>query len=165
MCTTRMMIPIFHRSAIWPWWRSCPEDFMDSEENGLRQGYSVSILQLPNEILHDILSFVLADTGSPEDESPRKFLFVINDVCRLFRDIAATLPFWYEPDFDFLSLYSPLPGSPVHMLRKGYFWRLSSRILSWLKHYRVELIGSCMMQEFSELSFNVYRLFTTLLYR
>ena len=94
---------------------------MDSEENGLRQGNSVSILQLPNEILHDILSFVLADTGSPEDESPRKFLFVINEVCPLFRDIAATLPFWYEPDFDFLSLYSPPPGKPGSNAQKRIF--------------------------------------------
>src|SRR5271170_6825758 len=94
---------------------------MDSEENGLRQGYSVSILQLPNEILHDILSFVLADAGSPKGENRRKFLFVINEVCPLFRDIAATLRFWYEPDFDFLSLYSPPPGKTGSPAQKRIF--------------------------------------------
>jgi hypothetical protein len=83
---------------------------MDFEENGLRQGYSVSLLQLPNEILQEIFSFVLEEAGSPKGESPRKFVFVINEVCSLFRDIAATLPFWYEPDFDFLSLYAPPQG-------------------------------------------------------
>ena len=109
---------------------------MDSEETGLRQSYSVSILQLPNEILHDFLSFVLADAGSPKGESPRKFLFVINEVCRLFRDIAATLPFWYEPDFDFLSLYSPPPGKSGSAAQKRIFLKTlfqNSQLVETLK--------------------------------
>src|ERR1700685_2673773 len=121
MCKTRMMkefplrprILIFRNMRSDLEWRSCPEDFVDSEENGLIQGYSVSLLQLPNEILYDILSFVLADADSPEDESQRKFVLVLNEVCQLFRHIPSPLPFWCEPDFDFLSLYSPPPGKPV----------------------------------------------------
>jgi hypothetical protein len=69
------------------------------------------ILSLPNEVLHEILEYVVVplfpyrfDSFSPHSHFNR--ISRIRTVCRRFRAIANELSFWYKEDLDLVNLIS-----------------------------------------------------------
>ena len=71
-----------------------------------------SILRLPNEILHSILSVFCMTPTNKWSRNPRMAdspILTARSVCRRFRAIAAELPLWFDAEFDMFSL-RPSPG-------------------------------------------------------
>jgi hypothetical protein len=69
------------------------------------------ILTLPNEILHEILEYVVAPLFPYHydwlaQHSHFNRISKIRTVCRRFRENANELSFWYKEDFDFVNLIS-----------------------------------------------------------
>jgi hypothetical protein len=110
-----------------------------------------SILRLPNELLREILSYVLANPAfrPPLNDSYDGFresricdspVLAVRAVCHTFRIIADEMPFWYNKNFKLLSLipYTSVENEEcfldslltdrylVHMLRLRTHWEFRS---------------------------------------
>ena len=76
-----------------------------------------SILDLPNEVLNEILSYVVSDhharvefhDGHRWHSLPQ--VLVLGSVCRQFRVVVFELPFWYQSEFEFRNLIDPNTGN------------------------------------------------------
>ena len=115
-----------------------------------------SILHLPNELLREILSYVLANPALPQPQSPYDFfltptkrkisdspVLAIRAVCHTFRAIADGMPFWYDKNFDLLSLIpSTCVTAQEAFLRSLFTDRCLVHALRLRTHWEFRSIGA-----------------------
>lgn len=76
-----------------------------------------SILDLPNELLNETLSYIVSDHHARVEfhDSGRWHslpqILVLSSVCRQFRVVVFDLPFWYQSEFEFRNLVYPNTGN------------------------------------------------------
>ena len=87
-----------------------------------------SILDLPNEVLNEIFSYVVSDHHARVEFSDNNGwrsvaqILVLSSVCCRFRTVVFELPFWYQDEFEFRNLLDPKGDDFIYQsLREANF--------------------------------------------
>lgn len=120
---------------------SSPIDIIQIFSSSLSPDLVLAVL--PEELLYEILYYVLENSEYMVRVPRRSPILIIRSVCRTFRIIADELPFWYQDDFDFLSL---LPRTRIrqgeNFLKDLFIDHHLVKCLEWKKHWYFQSIGA-----------------------